>query len=158
MVNDLLDLVKVEVGCLEIVIWDFSVEDLFVSLCGLLWLLFINLVVQLSFEVVLDLLQLYVDEQKVVQVLCNFVFNVLKFIEQGQVCVLVCYDGVCGCVIFIVEDSGIGILVVEQECIFEEFGQVEGWLQWGGIGLGLLLLCCLVQLMGGDLKVCSELR
>lgn len=155
MVNDLLDLAKVEAGRLEIAARDFSVEELLASLRGSLRPLLTNPAVQLSFEAEPGLPQLRADEQKLAQVLRNLVSNALKFTEQGQVRVQARHDEPRGRVVFTVEDSGIGIPAAEQERIFEEFGQVEGRLQRGGTGLGLPLSRRLAQLMGGDLTVRS---
>ena len=158
MVNDLLDLAKVEAGRLDIKPRAVTVASLFASLRGSLRPLLANPAVELGFEVDDDMPELYADEQKLTQVLRNLVSNALKFTEQGFVRVRACHDAERGRAVFTVEDSGIGLSQPDQERIFEEYTQVDGRLQQGGTGLGLPLSRRLAQLMGGDLTVRSELN
>lgn len=156
MVNDLLDLAKVEAGRLEIKPTSFNVDGLFAALRGSLKPLLVNPAVELSFEAEPGLPELHADEQKLAQVLRNLVSNALKFTERGHVRVRARHDATRMRAVFSVEDSGIGIAAADRELIFEEFSQVDGRLQRGGTGLGLPLSRRLAQLMGGDLTVASE--
>ena len=156
MVNDLLDLAKVEAGRLDIKADGFTVASLFASLRGSLRPLLVSSAVELSFEVEPGMPEMHTDEQKLAQVLRNLVSNALKFTEQGHVRVRARHDGARLRAVFTVEDSGIGISPADQERIFEEFSQVDGRLQRGGTGLGLPLSRRLALLMGGDLTVHSE--
>jgi CheY-like chemotaxis protein len=157
MINDLLDLAKVEAGKLDVRPTGFHVEDLFAGLRGSLKPLLVNPAVELRFDDTTGLPELYADEQKVAQVLRNLISNALKFTECGYVRVAVRHLADRGRVAFAVEDTGIGIAAADQELIFEEFSQVQGALQRGGTGLGLPLSRRLAQLMGGDLTVRSAL-
>ena len=153
MVNDLLDLAKVEAGKLDIRAADFTVDALFAGLRGSLKPLLVNPAVDLLFDDPAGLPPLHADEAKVAQVLRNLISNALKFTQQGQVRVGVRHDAVAARMVFTVRDSGIGIAPQHQQSVFEEFKQVEGVLQRGGTGLGLPLSRRLAQLMGGDVTL-----
>lgn len=159
LVNDLLDLAKVEAGKVTIRPTAFTVETLFAALRGMLRpLLAQNSSVSLIFEDPVDIPQLYTDEAKISQVLRNFISNALKFTERGEVRVSV-RTGHDNTVVFAVSDTGIGISSENLERIFEEWTQVEGKLQKvaKGTGLGLPLSRKLTQLLGGNAYVKSEL-
>jgi signal transduction histidine kinase/CheY-like chemotaxis protein len=157
LVNDLLDLAKVEAGKVTIRPAAFGVEALFSTLRGMLRpLLSQNSSVSLIFEDPVDMPELYTDEAKVSQILRNFISNALKFTERGEVRVSV-RAGHDNTVVFAVADTGIGINQENQERIFEEWSQVEGKLQkvTKGTGLGLPLSRKLAQLLGGNVYVKS---
>ncbi|MFN6996487.1 MAG: ATP-binding protein [Aquincola tertiaricarbonis] len=156
LVNDLLDLAKVEAGRLDVRPTDFTVTDLFASLRGSLKPLLTNPAVNLVFDEAPGLPALLADEQKVAQVLRNLVSNALKFTEAGHVQVRARHDERHARMVFEVEDTGIGIAASAIDLIFEEFGQVEGRLQRGGTGLGLPLSRRLAMLLGGELSARSE--
>ncbi len=158
LVNDLLDLAKVEAGKVTIRPTAFGTESLFSALRGMLRpLLSQNSSVSLIFEDPVDIPDLYTDEAKVSQILRNFISNALKFTERGEVRVSV-RSGHDNTVVFAVADTGIGISEENQERIFEEWTQVEGKLQKvaKGTGLGLPLSRKLAQLLGGNVYVKSE--
>lgn len=158
LVNDLLDLAKVEAGKVTIRPADFTVEELFSALRGMLRpLLSQNSSVTLVFDDPVDIPAMYTDEGKVSQVLRNFISNALKFTERGEVRISV-RPGHDNSVVFAVADTGIGISEENQERIFEEWTQVEGKLQKvaKGTGLGLPLSRKLAQLLGGNVYVKSE--
>ncbi|WP_157267390.1 ATP-binding protein [Azohydromonas aeria] len=155
MVNDLLDLAKVEAGKLDIRPSTFSIEALFAGLRGSLKPLLGNAAVELVFDDPAGLPDLHADEQKVTQVLRNLISNALKFTPRGHVRVGARCDAAARRLVFTVEDTGIGIAPEHLQAIFEEFQQVEGVLQRGGTGLGLPLSRRLAQLMGGDVTVRS---
>lgn len=159
LVNDLLDLAKVEAGKVTIRPTAFTVETLFAALRGMLRpLLSQNSSVSLIFEDPVDIPQLYTDEAKISQVLRNFISNALKFTERGEVRVSA-RTGHDNTVVFAVSDTGIGIASENLDRIFEEWTQVEGKLQKvaKGTGLGLPLSRKLTQLLGGNAYVKSEL-
>jgi signal transduction histidine kinase/CheY-like chemotaxis protein len=158
LVNDLLDLAKVEAGKVTIRPTAFSVESLFAALRGMLRpLLAQNSSVSLVFEDPVGIPELHTDEAKVSQVLRNFISNALKFTERGEVRVSV-RAGHDQTVVFSVADTGIGIPQADQDRIFQEWEQVEGKLQKAakGTGLGLPLSRKLAQLIGGDVYVRSQ--
>ena len=158
LVNDLLDLAKVEAGKVTIRPANFDVSTVFSALRGMLRpLLSQNSSVKLVFEDLEEDIQIYSDEAKISQILRNFISNALKFTESGEVRVSVS-RGHDGTVSFSVTDTGIGIAAEDQERIFQEWSQVDGKLQKAakGSGLGLPLSRKLAQLLGGDVYVKSE--
>ncbi len=158
MVNDLLDLAKVEAGKIRIRSKQFEVHELFSALKGMLKpLLADNMSVDLVFEDAHGLAPLHTDEGKVSQILRNLISNALKFTPQGSVTVSAC-EVPGGRVEFRVSDTGIGIPPEHQETIFKEFSQIENPLQerHRGTGLGLPLCRNLAMLLGGSISLESE--
>src|SRR6185295_1852914 len=141
LVNDLLDLAKVEAGKIDIRPTAFTVEGLFGALRGALKPLQTNAAVELTFDSQSDVPELFTDEQKVSQVLRNLISNALKFTEEGEVTVSAVCDSSDGRVMFSVRDTGIGIAREDQKRIFDEFSQLDSRLQTSvkGTGLGLSL-------------------
>ena len=159
MVNDLLDLAKVEAGKIRIRPKQFEVHELFSALKGMLKpLLADNTSVELIFEDASGLPKLYTDEGKVSQILRNLISNALKFTPAGHVRVSAQVSAP-DLVRFTVEDTGIGIAPEHHEDIFREFSQIENPLQdrYRGTGLGLPLCRDLAMLLGGGLSLTSEL-
>src|SRR5580704_4296041 len=157
LVNDLLDLAKVEAGKVTIRPANFDVNTLFAALRGMLRpLLAQNSSVKLVFDDPDENIQIYSDEGKVSQILRNFISNALKFTERGEVRVSVS-RGTDNSISFSVADTGIGIYESDIERIFQVWEQVEGKLQKAakGTGLGLPLSRKLAQLIGGDVYVKS---
>ena len=155
MVNDLLDLAKVEAGRLEVKPKSFDVADLFGALRGMLKPLLSESSLNLVFEVPEDVPALFTDEQKVSQVLRNFISNAIKFTPRGEVRVMARQIG--SAIEFSVSDTGIGISESDQQLIFEEFAQVESSMQRRvkGTGLGLPLSRKFAELLGGTVDVRS---
>jgi len=159
LVNDLLDLAKVEAGKLVLRPSEFQVAELFGTLRGMLRpLLARNSAINLVFEEPAGLAPMYSDESKVSQILRNFISNAIKYTERGEVRVSA-QAGPGNQIVFAVTDTGIGIALDDQERIFEEFSQVDSPLQQRvkGTGLGLPLTRKLAQLLGGSVRVKSEL-
>lgn len=157
LVEDLLDLAKIEAGKVEVRPVEFSVEELFSALRGMLRPLLVSDKVMLQFEADPGLPTLLTDENKVSQILRNFISNALKFTERGQISVTASPDTSGECVVFAVSDTGIGIPAEEHERIFEEFAQVANPLQARvrGTGLGLPLCRRLATLLGGSITLQS---
>jgi signal transduction histidine kinase/CheY-like chemotaxis protein len=157
LIDDLLDLAKIESGRSEVLPTRFSVSELFGSLRGMLRPLKMNEGVSLIFDEPEGLPELHTDERKLSQILRNLVSNALKFTPQGEVRVSAA-AGPRGTVVFSVRDTGVGIAPQDQERIFEEFVQVEGPHQQGvkGTGLGLPLSRRLAEVLGGSLTVESQ--
>ncbi len=158
LVNDLLDLAKVEAGKVILRPTNFEIGSLFAALRGMLRpLLLHNSSVNLVFEDPAHLPELYSDEAKVSQILRNFISNALKFTDRGEVRVSAA-RGENNTVVFSVSDTGIGIAHEDQALIFQEWSQVEGSRQkkFKGSGLGLPLSRRFAQLLGGDVDVKSE--
>jgi signal transduction histidine kinase len=155
IVNDLLDLAKIEAGRVDIRPAPVDVAGLFGTLRGMFRPLLPNESVALVFDEPGDL-ALVTDEGRLAQILRNFISNALKFTEQGEVRVTAA-PGEGETVVFSVADTGIGIPLEDQERIFEEFVQVEGVHQKRvrGTGLGLPLSRQLARLLGGTITMTS---
>lgn len=156
LVNDLLDLAKVEAGMIAVRPKEFLVADLFATLRGLFRPLVVP-EVPLHFDEPDNIPPLHTDEGKVSQILRNFVSNALKFTEQGHVRVSATLDAARQKVVFAVADTGIGIAPEDQDQIFEEFAQAEHPIQrlTKGTGLGLPLARRLTELLGGSVNLQS---
>jgi signal transduction histidine kinase len=160
MVDDLLDLRKVESGKLQVRPENFTVADLFGALRGM----FKPLSVRDSVALIFDdpdaaLPELHTDQGKVSQILRNLVSNALKFTEAGSVCVTARLASDADMIVFSVADTGLGIAPENHRRVFDEFTQVENPLQKSvkGTGLGLPLSQRLAGLLGGSIDVASEL-
>ena len=125
LVNDMLDLSKVEAGKTDLRPVEFSVSGLLAALRGALKPLLTNPSVELTFEIDKTCPDLFTDEAKVSQILRNLISNALKFTERGEMRVAAVWRPNDGAVDFCVKDTGIGIAEQDQERIFEEFAQVE---------------------------------
>lgn len=159
MVNDLLDLAKVEAGKVRIRVKTFEVMELFSALKGMLKpLLADNSSVDLVFSEGPNLPPMRTDEGKVSQILRNFISNAIKFTPQGEIKICAELRG-SGSVLFEVTDTGIGIPPEHLETVFQEFSQIENPLQerYRGTGLGLPLCRKMALLLGGKVWVKSEL-
>lgn len=159
LVNDLLDLAKVEAGKTVIRPTDFDVDSLFGALRGMLRPMLLNRSVALVFEEGSGLPALRTDEAKVSQVLRNLISNALKYTERGEVRVAAHADRANDQITFTVSDTGIGVAPQDHDRIFEEFAQLEHRLQRNvkGTGLGLPLSRRLAELLGGHLTIASAL-
>ncbi len=157
LINDILDISKVEAGKLEIHPENTSVVRLVDSLRGLFQPLATDK--QLDFQVDMQdgaPLMLYTDRQRLEQVLKNLLSNAVKFTESGSVSLSVATapnDGIA----FSVRDSGIGIAPDQHESVFEAFRQADGTTnrRYGGTGLGLSISRDLAALLGGSISVSS---
>ncbi|WP_213947186.1 response regulator [Luteibacter sp. dw_328] len=158
LINDILDLSKIEAGHIEIHAESLSVDRMIKSLVPQ----FQPVAEQkgLIFEVSTSsdcppIVE--TDRQRLEQVLKNLLSNAFKFTEQGSVQLHVSCDG-HGDFVFAVSDTGIGISVEQQTRIFEAFQQADGTIsrKYGGTGLGLSISLELARLLGGSIAVDSQ--
>ena len=156
LVNDLLDLAKIESGIVTLRPTEFTVAEVFAALRGMFRPLVPSESVALIFDDPTGLPPLHTDEGRLSQILRNFISNALKFTERGEVRVRAEAVG-DGAIRFLVRDTGIGIAPADQEHIFKEFTQVEHRLQKRarGTGLGLPLSRRLAELLGGEITLDS---
>ena len=156
MVDDLLDLAKVEAGRVEISAEWFEMVDLFHALRGMFKPVLTNPDVALIFEEPRGIPKLYTDDRKLSQILRNFISNALKFTPKGEVRVVATAD-TPGYVTFRVSDTGIGIAPEYHGAIFQDYSQVSSPLQkrLRGTGLGLSLSKRLAELLGGSVGLDS---
>lgn len=158
MIDDLLDLAKVEAGRITVSAEWFEMVDLFSALRGMFKPLATSENVTLIFDEIRDFPPLYTDDQKLSQILRNFISNALKFTKQGFIKVTATVT-TGDMVTFAVQDTGIGIPADFLPQIFRDYVQVDSAIQkrLRGTGLGLSLSRRLAQLLGGDVAVHSEL-
>ncbi len=160
LVNDLLDLAKIEAGKVEVRPVEFEMKTMFSALRGMLKPLLTGTSVNLVFEEPEELPTLCTDEGKVSQILRNFISNALKFTERGEIRVTATFNTDRSAMTIAVSDSGIGIKPEDQSRIFEEFTQLDSPIQRRvkGTGLGLPLCRKLALLLGGEVTVESQVR
>jgi len=156
MVNDLLDLAKVEAGKTEVRIGRVDLGHFVGSIRALMRPLATNDAVALIFDEPPPGIALETDESKLGQILRNMISNALKFTERGEVRVSIRPVG-NNSLCFSVSDTGVGIAAADLGAIFQEFTQVSNRLQKNvkGTGLGLPLSRKLAALLGGTLEATS---
>ena len=158
MVDDLLDLAKVEAGRISISPEWFETVDLFSALRGMFKPILGSSSVSLIFEEIGVFPKIYTDDKKLSQILRNFISNALKFTPEGEVRVSACLVS-GGMVEFAVTDTGIGIAPEHLPVLFSDFVQIDTRIQkrLRGTGLGLSLARKFAVLLGGSVSVASEL-
>jgi signal transduction histidine kinase len=151
MVDDLLDLAKVEAGRISISPEWFEMVDLFSALRGMFRPIVATGVVSLVFEEPHDVPRVYTDDKKLSQILRNFISNALKFTTHGEVRVTAKLQP-GDMVEFAVSDTGIGISAEHLPALFSDFVQIDTRIQkrLRGTGLGLSLAKKFAELLGGN--------
>ncbi len=158
MVDDLLDLAKVDAGRISISPEWFEMVDLFSALRGMFRPIIASSTVSLIFEETGAIPRIFTDDKKLSQILRNFISNALKFTVEGEVRVAACLVDE-GVVEFSVSDTGIGIAQDHLPALFSDFVQIDTRIQkrLRGTGLGLSLAKKFAELLGGRVAVTSEL-
>jgi len=162
VINDILDFSKIEAGKTDLELDDFNLRDSVEAMLKTLALQADEKGVELLCEIapsVPDVLQ--GDSNRLRQVLVNLIGNAIKFTDHGEVALNVqveAEDGKNRVIRFTVSDTGIGIPPEKQTLIFQPFAQADNSTtrKYGGTGLGLTISRRLVELMGGNLWVESE--
>ena len=155
LINDILDLSKIEAGAVEVQPEWLTVESLIETLKATFGPIAAQKTLELTTEIAGGVPpRLRTDPQRVQQVLSNLVSNAFKFTERGGVTLRV-RAGREGQVAFEVRDTGAGIPEDKFDVIFEAFRQADGSThrQYGGTGLGLSISLELARLLGGDIEV-----
>jgi signal transduction histidine kinase/DNA-binding response OmpR family regulator/CHASE3 domain sensor protein len=158
LINDILDLSKIEAGHVEIRPETVAVERLVGNLRQVFQPLAEDKHLAFAVEVAPAVARtIETDPQRLEQVLKNLLSNAIKFTESGRVTLSI-QPGDDGTVSFAVTDTGIGIAREQQQSIFEAFQQADGTIsrKYGGTGLGLSISRQLVRLLGGSIIVNSE--
>ncbi|MCL8298324.1 response regulator [Pseudomonas mosselii] len=158
LINDILDIAKVEAGKMEVRAESTPLERLVEGLRGMFQPLAQDK--GLGFEVKLEQplpATLFTDRQRLEQILKNLLSNAIKFTERGQVSLGISHQAGLG-IVFAVRDTGIGIAADQQKAIFGAFHQVDGTSnrRYGGTGLGLSISRDLAHLLGGQINVDSS--
>ena len=157
MVNDLLDIAKIEARKVDLRLEEVSLAEILAGLRGMFRPLATNEAVALVFEDPDEPIVVTTDARRVAQVVRNFVSNALKFTTEGEVRVAARPTN-GESVVIDVTDTGIGIAPEDQARIFEDFTQVDGPIQKRvrGTGLGLPLTRKLARLLGGEVRLQSR--
>jgi signal transduction histidine kinase len=153
LINDVLDLSKIEAGQLTLSLADYSMKELVQTVLVAMESLAAEKKLALKVDVTADLPRGRGDERRLSQVLLNLVGNALKFTDAGEVRVEAGLRN--GEFVVSVADTGPGISAADQERIFEAFQQVDSSVtrKKGGTGLGLSIARRIVELHGGRLWV-----
>jgi signal transduction histidine kinase len=156
LINDVLDLSKIEAGQLNLTLTDYSVKDVVHNVFGAVESLANNKKLALKVEIAPNLPPAHGDERRLTQVLLNLVGNAIKFTDEGEVAIKA--SSANGSVTVAVRDTGPGISQADQAKIFEEFQQADSSTtkEKGGTGLGLAIARRIVEMHGGRLWVESE--
>ena len=153
LINDVLDLSKIEAGQLTLSPVDYSMRELVLDVVSATEALAAEKKLALEVDVPADLPRGRGDERRLTQVLMNLVSNAIKFTEAGSVSIRAKVED--GSFVVAVTDTGVGIAPEDRERIFEEFQQVDSssTRKKGGTGLGLAIARRIVELHGGRIWV-----
>jgi signal transduction histidine kinase len=153
LINDVLDLSKIEAGQLALHLTDYSFSDVVQAVASSLGSLAAEKQLELTVDVAPELPTGRGDERRISQVLLNLIGNAIKFTDKGKVAVRV--SALDGAFLAAVADTGPGINKEDQERIFEEFQQSDSALTKGktGTGLGLAIAKRIAELHGGRIWV-----
>jgi PAS domain S-box-containing protein len=165
LINDLLDLSKVEAGHIELEVIDFDLREILEKVCEIMALRAHEKGLELCCHIMEDVpLKLEGDPLRLRQILLNLTGNGIKFTENGEVVIKVRRAPAARGnkkmeLLFSVADTGIGIAPEKTAAVFERFTQVDSSTtrQYGGTGLGLSISKFLVELMDGEIWVESGL-
>ncbi|QGJ71004.1 Integral membrane sensor signal transduction histidine kinase [Planctomycetales bacterium 10988] len=165
MINDILDLAKVESGKMELRLTDIRIELLISAQCDLARPLTEKKNIDLVEKIEPGLPELRQDQAKLQQILANLLSNAIKFTPEGGRIEVVARSYREDQIEVIVADTGVGIADEDQEVIFEKFRQGNTVLpggdamtrEYSGTGLGLSIVKELCKLLGGSISLRSEL-
>jgi two-component system, NarL family, sensor histidine kinase BarA len=165
MINDMLDLAKIESGRMEVRPAEFDVGAVVLTQCDLVRPLAEKKHIELDCEIVEDLPPVLQDRGKIEQILNNLLTNAVKFTPDGGRVHVTCRQDRRGDLRLIIADTGVGISESEQSIVFEKFRQGASALagsdtmkrEYSGSGLGLSIVRELARLLGGDVTLESEL-
>jgi signal transduction histidine kinase len=164
MINDILDLAKMESGKMDVRLTEFLIEPVVHAQCDLVRALSEEKNIDLVVQIEADLPPLYQDQGKVQQILTNLLSNAIKFTPEGGRIVVSAGQSHEGDLRLTVEDTGVGIAEEDRQIIFEKFRQGTTVLgsdnltrKFSGTGLGLSIVKELCRLLGGEIYFESEL-
>lgn len=160
LINDVLDLSKIEAGKMELYLETFDISDMMDDVVSTIQPLVMKNGNTLKVQCEEDLGTMRADLSKVRQVLFNLLSNACKFTEHGTISMDVGREEQDGhwWVVFRVSDTGIGMTVDQRDKLFQAFSQADGSTsrKYGGTGLGLAISRRFCRMMGGDITVESE--
>ncbi len=158
LINDILDLSKIEAGKLDLNISKVSIKSLLGTIKENLHQLAVDKGLKISLQVPDGMPLIETDHLKLNQVIQNIVGNAIKFTDKGEVKITASQTD-DGSIAIVVKDTGIGIPEKDIPYIFEEFRQVDGTIsrKFEGTGLGLAIAKKTIELLGGNIKASSQL-
>jgi signal transduction histidine kinase len=156
LLNDILDLAKIESGKLEVHPEAFNLAVLLEEVKPIAEAYPRKLNVEIFWPDMSEIPEVVVDPSRLKQVLLNLLSNALKFTKAGSVSMLV--ERNPGYITLMVTDTGIGVSLEAQTRLFQKFAQAEGGhsREFGGTGLGLVICKHLMEMMGGTISLSSE--
>jgi two-component system, NarL family, sensor histidine kinase BarA len=165
MINDILDLAKIESGRMEVRLTDFRIDAVISAQCDMARPLAERKNIDLDVEIAAELPDMHQDQAKVQQILNNLLSNAIKFTPEGGRITVSAMRHISGDLALVVADTGVGIAPDDQQVIFEKFRQGATALTGGdaitrehsGTGLGLSIVKEMCKLLGGEISLMSEL-
>ncbi len=164
MINDILDLAKMESGRMGLRLTHFAIDAVVQAQCDLVRALSEEKNIDLEAVIEPDLPPMYQDQSKVQQILTNLLSNAIKFTPEGGRIVVSARRDSDNDLLLTVEDTGVGIAEEDRQIIFEKFRQGTSVLgndsltrKFSGTGLGLSIVKELCRLLGGEISFESEL-
>ncbi len=165
MINDILDLAKMEAGKMDVRPAEFHIEAIVSAQCDMVRSLTEEKNIDLNVHMAPDLPALYQDQSKVQQILTNLLSNAIKFTPEGGRIDVSAARTDQGLLELTVADTGVGIAEEDREIIFEKFRQSVArhnrgdnlTREYSGTGLGLSIVRELCKLLGGEVDFTSEL-
>jgi signal transduction histidine kinase len=157
LINDVLDLSKIEAGQLKLSLADYSVKDVVYNVFSAVEPLAMKKNLNFKVDVPPDMPTGHGDEHRLTQVLLNLVGNAIKFTDAGEVAIKVAVAN--GSFSVAVHDTGPGIAAADQAKLFEEFQQADNSItkSKGGTGLGLAISKRIIELHGGSISLESSI-
>jgi len=160
LINDLLDIAKIETNNIDLESIVFNLEDLLKEVMEVSRLRAEDKGIYLNLEMDPGMPKFYsADPLRIRQVITNLVANAVKFTEKGGVLVHAVFNSGDSNVLISVKDTGIGIAENQQKIIFEKFTQADASMtrKYGGTGLGLAISKNLAEILGGEISLKSRL-
>ena len=160
LVQDLLDFTQIEAGKINVEKVTFSLPKILTEVAESIASVYQSKEIELIITITPELDQNIIgDPFRLRQIMTNIIGNAFKFTEKGFIKIEASVNPFSKNILILVEDSGIGIATQSQELIFEEFTQANDQIEkkYGGTGLGLTISKKMAQILGGDLKMKSEL-
>lgn len=164
LINDILDLSKIEAGRLDLKIKPVNIPSIVNEASRMFTFKVQEQNIELKLEIDANFnFDVFLDETRIRQILLNLLSNAIKFTEAGYVKIAASFVKSKKCdslvdVIINIEDTGKGIPKEQQKLIFDAFRQIKGqnYKKYGGTGLGLSITKKLVEIMGGSITLTSE--
>ena len=165
MINDILDLAKIESGKMETRLSDFRIEQVVAAQCDMARPLTERKNIDLESRVDAELPPMHQDQARVQQILNNLLSNAIKFTPEGGRITVAAGRDPSNFLVLAVSDTGVGIAPEDQLAIFEKFRQGRTAVpsgdamtrEYSGSGLGLSIVKELCRLLGGEVSLQSEL-